>query len=101
MRQWEDLQSLHIHTLFNMCQPDVILMQYTGLKDENGIEIYEGDILKHPSGDIGTVNWMEYMAQYRVIYQDDHDLAIGLQLGEKGQAVVIGNIYENSELLSV
>ena len=79
-----------------------ILMQYTGLKDKNGREIYEGDILRWVSsnpfskGEIRTV---------KVYYTEAHFWcygAIGVYLGElliNEKCEVIGNIYENPELI--
>jgi uncharacterized phage protein (TIGR01671 family) len=64
------------------------VMQYTGLKDKNGKEIYEGDILKfrYLNEDcIGTVRFDERLAHFNA-YDYKH--------GE-----VIGNIYENKELI--
>ena len=76
------------------------LMQWTGLQDSSGKDVYGGDIIKHPKGDIGEVIW-QVQGQFRVQYIDNpfSTLPLFLQIGERGQAIVIGNIYQNPELL--
>lgn len=79
---------------------DVDLMQYTGLKDKAGREIYEGDILESWSRDTrlrGVMQWHPGKAMFgmEAIAEDgwpDH-----IVLSSKPE--IIGNIYENPELL--
>ena len=76
---------------------EVTLMQYTGLKDKNGVEIYEGDILcRYSRGehipDVRPVVWNQQAAQFRF-----DDLANPINYFQSIE--VIGNIYENPELL--
>jgi hypothetical protein len=71
--------------------PSYRLMQYTGLKDKNGVEIYEGDILKAPYFQTAAV---EYMESGFWCKQGKHNMLPNLT-----DAEVIGNIYENPELL--
>ena len=72
------------------------LMQYTGLKDKNGVEIYEGDIVKY----IGQLNPDRY--KLFIIEWDDKlagFYAGGGQIQRTKGYEVIGNIYETPELL--
>ncbi len=63
------------------------LMQFTGLKDKNGKEIYEEDIVKWIGGSIEPIVWENFCAGFNL----DESGARGVE--------VIGNIYENPELL--
>ena len=95
---FEDLQNGFV----GLYGEDNIVMQYTGLKDKNGKEIFEGDILTHNSGkflikiDCYGVNFLgDGNEQYSNRF-DDETLFYNEYEWE-----IIGNIYENPELLEV
>lgn len=71
---------------------EVELMQFTGLKDCNGREIYENDILKLPSGKITAVSFMFGSFCY------DEDFTTNL-CNINANSEIIGNTYENADLL--
>lgn len=77
----------------------IILMQYTGLKDNNGRDIYEGDIFDY--GDRKYV--VEFDKERAGFYPFAKDDGCGCCTDEvvwnSGEGEVIGNIYENPELL--
>jgi len=71
------------------------LMQYTGLKDKNGKEIYEGDILRWTQGAMtiqSPVQWAD--KGWFPFVGGIYDLYKRVEEGE-----IIGNIYENPDLL--
>lgn len=74
------------------------IMQYTGLKDKNGIEIYEGDIIK-VNGNLYEV-WHSGLA-FGLVDKNKDFFEYMCQLCDMNGKVyeVIGNIYENPELL--
>lgn len=78
---------------------DIELMQYTGLKDKNGVEIYEGDILKIDEGDPVTVSYENIYASFGIYRKGWAFLHYFHEAVEPGDCKVIGNIHDNPELL--
>lgn len=98
------------------------LMQYTGLKDKNGKEIYEGDFVIYLNLNIftsdhvlnrelcmeyartGFVKYMQDTCQFMLAQRDQSDSYnfsndLKLIYGDDEEMQVIGNIYENPELI--
>ena len=79
---------------------DIELMQYTGLKDKNNKEIYEGDIVKlRANHGIGVVKYYDEWGAFVVEYIKPRPLAVLGMNYYKEDIEVIGNIYENPELI--
>lgn len=81
----------------------VKLLQYTGLKDKNGKEIYEGDIVSlFYETQISEVRFNSKYGCWEVKVQlSIHSQGWDLLGNHLGESEVIGNIYENPELLEV
>jgi uncharacterized phage protein (TIGR01671 family) len=81
------------------------LMQFTGLKDSKGVDIYEGDIFKTGTGTLFTVKYEKYGFigignqgdEYGVYTNQIYPVTKYVE--ENNPIIVIGNIYENPELI--
>lgn len=81
------------HPIYDL--DEVPVMQYTGLKDKNGKDVYEGDILR-------WFNGSELIGRPKVVESTDggwNPFIDDMQTDGAWHYEVIGNIYENKELL--
>jgi len=85
---------------------DTPVMQYTGLKDKNGNDIYEGDILRwRDSRNLevkwGTVGWVLYGDLFKKFGLEADSCNEFNTSGYLPYSEIIGNVYENPELLTI
>lgn len=106
MYNWENLLNQNLKNIFTIPEEcGYNIMQYTGLKDKNGKEIYEGDIIfikgETKLLDIkGKVEYSNILAQF-IITNTGNIVNEAEPLGnyEEEDIEKIGNVYDNPELL--
>ena len=83
--------------------PNVIITQYTTIKDKNGKDIYEGDFIRYKYGCREGGNYYDVvLVEWSTEGMDYHPGWVIKQFwGQYGEIEIIGNIYENPEMINL
>jgi uncharacterized phage protein (TIGR01671 family) len=93
------LQDIQLGTAIELNGTKLELLQYTGLKDKNGMEIYEGDIVN--VNHYGGTPRFEKVEYYTVAgFASVHPFTDSGHHWSSHNCEIVGNIYENPELLT-
>ena len=95
---WDEVQENTIQDVFRPFD----YQQFTGLRDKNGNEIYEGDVVEWlVNGDVVRRGIVEYVAEFGGYdmknFSDEYHVCNDWL---RGEYTVLGNIYENPELVT-
>ena len=86
------------HTGLVNCSENYVIQQFTGMLDNKGKEIYEGDILEYNHGNGTNIGYVGFTSGiFFLNYSDENNDELGYLL--VSNIKVIGNIFENKELL--
>jgi len=79
----------------------IVILQYTGYNDSKGNRIFDGDVLKFGSSKtyLASVHWVDYQFLFKKKGSSKY-IDKFAHWGRVGKVKVMGNIYENPELLS-
>ena len=106
MGEWQAVLNEFLFNRNDHKLEDLVVMQYTGLKDKDGKEIYEGDIVECKDMHDGNIDfWIRNPPRFKIEWQGDNacfapDNCSALPMDIETHWEAVGNIYENPELIA-